>query len=429
MVTGGTVIAWLENYLQDRKQKVRFRDQLLSEMDSNTGIPQGRDQAILFNTLENCTINDYLEGLSQHTEPKNIIFASRISNGRICIYLSSKNLVDKFIAETKKIIVNGNILEARRLITPSVRLILSNECPSIPSNLIMDELIKLDNFVLPESFIIELEQTSYRIFIAQNENCFKCKLTGHHAANCPNISPSNHSHNDSAIQTEMRQNSSINHTQQDNLQNTPAISNTTPSTLTTSSQTTLQTVAIPNLSINQTQQCSLQNTSIHLTTSPVNTTIATPTSSESSSNTQKHKSTLPETKNFEKPKLQLKKKTKTDDKNLGNDIPNLQTLLEPVREYIQREKQLLSFDQVVDLFENIQGSKDIISVTKLYSEDSHALIKFLSELHPYYIDRRMKTKSTKLIRKLGKYICLLSAVKTPLSEEDSDSSINNSSKE
>lgn len=107
----------------------------------NIMITPDREQAILFNTLENCTINDYLEGLSQHIEPRNIIFASRISNGRICIYLSSKNLVDKFIAETKKIKVNGNILEARRLITPSVRLILSGVCPSIPSNLIKDELI------------------------------------------------------------------------------------------------------------------------------------------------------------------------------------------------------------------------------------------------------------------------------------------------
>uniref|UniRef100_A0A6P7FAT3 Uncharacterized protein LOC114328357 n=1 Tax=Diabrotica virgifera virgifera TaxID=50390 RepID=A0A6P7FAT3_DIAVI len=217
--------------------------------------------------------NDYLEGLSQHIEPRNIIFASRISNGRICIYLSSKNLVDKFITETKKIKVNGNILEARRLITPSVRLILSGVCPSIPSNLIKDELIKLglnplsdisylrigatnpafshilsfrrqifisplpDNFVLPESFFVELEQTSYRIFIAQNDTCFKCKLTGHQAANCPNISSHSHPYNDNAVQTEMKQTLPINHTQQDNPQNTPTISNTNPSTPTMSSQT------------------------------------------------------------------------------------------------------------------------------------------------------------------------------------------------
>lgn len=72
--------------------------------------------------------------------PKNIIFASKISNNRVTVYLKNKDWVDEIMKTQRIIQIDINDIEIRRLVTPAKRNILSNLCPSIPHNRIEEEV-------------------------------------------------------------------------------------------------------------------------------------------------------------------------------------------------------------------------------------------------------------------------------------------------
>uniref|UniRef100_A0A6P7FP11 Uncharacterized protein LOC114332497 n=1 Tax=Diabrotica virgifera virgifera TaxID=50390 RepID=A0A6P7FP11_DIAVI len=134
------------------------------------------------------------------------------------MYLSSKQLVDKFMQKHGQIKIENNIVQARRLISPAERIVLSNVCPSIPHSLLTDYLQKIGlnllspvtflkissnlpeynhilsfrrqiyvsphNISLPDSFLLDFDNTTYRIFL-ETMACYTCKKAGHIATNCP----------------------------------------------------------------------------------------------------------------------------------------------------------------------------------------------------------------------------------------------------
>ncbi|XP_050509664.1 uncharacterized protein LOC126886705 [Diabrotica virgifera virgifera] len=114
----------------------------------------GKENAILFSAINNTPRQDYLISLGNLINPKNILFSSRLSNNRICMYLSSKQAVEDFMTNYGSIQVNGETVRARRLITPAERIVLSNVCPSIPHEVIIQELKHLGlNLVSPITFL------------------------------------------------------------------------------------------------------------------------------------------------------------------------------------------------------------------------------------------------------------------------------------
>jgi hypothetical protein len=179
-----------------------------------------KDQAIILSVDDNLKLGDYVTSISEIVEPKNITFASRISNNRVCIFLSSSQLAESLARQHKTIVIKGIDISIRRLITPSKRIILSNVCPSIPHNM-LEQLIRQiglqplstvsflragipgeqfahilsfrrqiyveDNkdIELPSSMVITFEDTSYRIFLNYDDMCcFICKKPGHIASQC-----------------------------------------------------------------------------------------------------------------------------------------------------------------------------------------------------------------------------------------------------
>jgi hypothetical protein len=100
-----------------------------------------KDQAIILSVDDNLKLGDYVTSISEIVEPKNITFASRISNNRVCIYLSSSQLAESLARQHKTIVIKGIDISIRRLITPSKRIILSSVCPSIPHNM-LEQLIR-----------------------------------------------------------------------------------------------------------------------------------------------------------------------------------------------------------------------------------------------------------------------------------------------
>lgn len=197
-----------------------------------------KKQAIVMHAVESLKLFDYIKALSEIVGPKNILFASKISNQRICIYLSNIEIVDDLIKTYDKITIGDIEIPIRRLINPAKRIIISNVCPHIPNNIVESALKNLglklaspvshlragfpgnefahilsfrrqvyispiqdNNSPLPSTLLISYEDTEYRIFLSDdNMVCFICKEKGHLASNCPNTTQS---HTDLSIEKEV----------------------------------------------------------------------------------------------------------------------------------------------------------------------------------------------------------------------------------
>lgn len=180
-----------------------------------------KDQAIVIDALENVQIKDYAQALGRIIDPSQIRFLSRISNNRICIYVSSKLIVDEIIDNKKYVTIQNQKLPIRPLISRNKRIIISNVCPIIPHTEIEKKLIEMNitplspisflraglnetgyNHILsfrrqvyvtpedftrlPEKISIDFEETNYWIYFSSDTmTCFICKKDGHVASKCP----------------------------------------------------------------------------------------------------------------------------------------------------------------------------------------------------------------------------------------------------
>ena len=86
--------------------------------------------------------------------PTNIRFASRIANNRTCSYVPRKTFVDKLTSGNLNILTKDRLISVRFLIMKTKRIILSNVCPIIPRNVILDTFKQIGiRTVSPISFI------------------------------------------------------------------------------------------------------------------------------------------------------------------------------------------------------------------------------------------------------------------------------------
>ena len=164
-----------------------------------------KDQGILIDVVDGIELKDYITAVGKIVDKADIRFASRISNGRICLFLSSKEIVKDLTDKHKTVMIGQQQLEIRPLMNPLKRIILSNVSPVIPHEILENELqrkgIKIASQIsflrvgisdegfshvlsfrrhifinpedidkLPESMVIFLEDTTYRIFIASKKH-------------------------------------------------------------------------------------------------------------------------------------------------------------------------------------------------------------------------------------------------------------------
>lgn len=212
-----------------------------AETTANIQFPK-KDQAVIFNTIEDLPQIEYIKAFSQLTNPNNIKFASRISNNRFCIYFANKNIVEQIITKQPYIIINNKEIAFRRLINQAKRVIVSNVQPVIPHGVITnafnnlsikiitpitfmkagfanDEFNHIGSFrrqlyihpddinKMPSSILINFEQTDYRIFLSDDiVMCYLCKQTGHTSNYCKKEIV-NKSQTDNSIQIDSNSNS------------------------------------------------------------------------------------------------------------------------------------------------------------------------------------------------------------------------------
>lgn len=107
---------------------------------ANSNTPK-REQAIVLHPIDGILLKDYIIAVGQIISPSNIIFVSKISLNRICIFLSSELILKSLLEKTQSTIkINEHDIPIRRLLNPAKRIIISNVCPSIPNQAIIDSL-------------------------------------------------------------------------------------------------------------------------------------------------------------------------------------------------------------------------------------------------------------------------------------------------
>ena len=335
---------------------------ILSIMSSSTTLSESSDaettpfptkeQAIVFDAIDGITIQDYTLALGKVTDPKNIHFVSRISHGRVCCYLNSKETADKITEEHLKLDIGQHSLEARPLISKGNRIILSNVYPTIPHQVIIDELLKhkirpcsdvtfmkaevsdpsfahvlsfrREVYVYPEDIpnlpsVMEInhDSTNYWVYSSTEKLfCFFCEEEGHLAKFYKNINNVSEPSLTNPKNSEPCENTKQ---EEDNISSTSTVNNDS------ASHTDLSRKELPADSIKRPLSCNTSNSS-SLVSTVDNENVASIVTKEKKS---RKKLTLEE-------KLALKKKISSE--------------LSPAKDFIQRNSHIypLDWDKIVE---------------------------------------------------------------------------------
>uniref|UniRef100_A0A6P7FT55 Uncharacterized protein LOC114330876 n=1 Tax=Diabrotica virgifera virgifera TaxID=50390 RepID=A0A6P7FT55_DIAVI len=152
------------------------------------------------------------------------------------VRIKGKQLVEDFMTNRGYIEIQGEIVRSRKLITPAGRIVPSNVSFSIPHEILINELqniglvpaspmtflkisatlpeynhilsfrrqiyISPHNLTLPESSLLEFDNTYHRIFISQDGLvCYNCQKPGHKASQCSEstVLEDQHSNNEKSL--------------------------------------------------------------------------------------------------------------------------------------------------------------------------------------------------------------------------------------
>ena len=356
-----------------------------------------KEQAIILDSIEGLSVQDYTIAIGNLVQPSNIRYVSRISHGRVCIYLSSKELADKVTDNHTTVKVGTHTLEIRPLISKSKRIIISNVCPIIPAHVIEKELSKFDikpnskitniraaisvpgyahvlsfrrqMYVnpedikkLPETLQISYDDTVYWLYLsAEKLTCFLCKEEGHLAKHCKKS------------ETENQHSSKVTNKEQKKLENE-----------TVNSQTS-ETNNNPNMEM-----------------LPPSGTKRPLSSSTSTSTTNEVEIAINKAEGEPKNKKIIKKAKKSVGKSEESTaIPSISEItekLEPAREHLlhNAQKYPLDFENISQFLSATHGKSDIIDVAHKYTADIPSLINMLTEIYGFLQDRNIKSRITRI---------------------------------
>lgn len=364
-----------------------------------------KEQAIIVDSIEGTPIKDYACTIGKIIDPNAIRFISRISNGRICIYLDKKETVQSLTSNYKTIMINNTQVQIRPLVMSSQRIILSNVSPTIPHESIEEILIqnnirltsKLtflragiqepgfshvlsfrrqvyvnpeDVKKIPDSFTILHDDTQYRIFASTDKvSCFLCKQEGHIASRCSKTGKS--------------------------VQESNVTEPTKPSA-----------VAGKQVTINNTDTKS-STMEIECPSNVHKRPLSSTTGSKSDIDPDSEilKTSNPNTghancQNDTTRTTQRKKHKRSQ--SLITAIEKIDEMLQPAKAALDdaKNKFILNYDQFKSLLENTFGVEYPADIAKEYTTDLNALNYMIYEIYPLCKDRSIKNRLHRLSTKL-----------------------------
>ncbi|OXU16379.1 hypothetical protein TSAR_008961 [Trichomalopsis sarcophagae] len=103
-----------------------------------------REQGLIMDCVQDLNLTDYACTIGNIVQPKNVLYASRISINRICLYLSPKELVTDLTDKYQTVQIENKEVNIRPLVTKQKRIIFSNVSPDIPNFVFENILYKLN---------------------------------------------------------------------------------------------------------------------------------------------------------------------------------------------------------------------------------------------------------------------------------------------
>jgi hypothetical protein len=177
-----------------------------------------KKHGVIFEAIDGLTTEQYLRATADNIGGINIKYASRLSSGRICVYLATENHVQEICAPGG-INVNNTFIPCRPYIMASKRVVLSNVLPDIPNETLMPllhtfgkptslisnlsistmhaDLKHIKSFrrlvymiipnmeKIPHTINVQHDGVSYVIYVTCDDiTCTNCHKPGHLAKNC-----------------------------------------------------------------------------------------------------------------------------------------------------------------------------------------------------------------------------------------------------
>jgi len=375
-----------------------------------------REQAIVFNSIDGIRQIEYILAIGKLILPRDIIFTSRISNNRFCIFFSSKEVLDTLLEKSKTISINEHTIPIRRLINPAKKITISNVCPSIPNIIILNALKNInispvsqlnhikaginiagyehilsfrrqmfinqeDITKLPGSLVINFNQTSFRIFFTDDRiTCFLCKEVGHTSASCKKQI----SHNSPIATVDDHTTELLEDIQ---LPELPPIDTTQPQSTMDWNQ--------ENNDIISSQPVANTKTSHVTMKTPITTQAKRPLSD---TNTIKSP-TSPTAPGSPMPSIQPEKKKAKTSRSRSNSLTStddnkINTSLEPtVAFFSDSENTSVTLDQFKYFLENIRNPNiNIYTLCDEINSNISDMLDLTEKIYPLITDRAMKSK-------------------------------------
>lgn len=383
MVATGNIGAMPKSYSQTTKSGPKYLSNI------NESFPK-KDQAVVLPSHPEITTEEYIKAISQLISPKNIIYAQKINNNRMCLFLKSKAIVESLIETTNSINIKEYSLPIRKLINPATRIIITGGSPIIPHIIIEKALIEhkiklatgvtfmrtsiktpefthIQSFnrqffanipegdIIPETLTVTFEEETYRLFLNVSGTCYKCKQIGHVVKECPlNI------RNEAQVPAQL-----VEETTEDNI----IIPDTQES----------EEMIVENTGINIT----IPETQPDIETVPVNRVVeklvtkrivTTSSSSQSEAETSKKQN----------------KKQKTS-------IP-IEEMLSPLKPSIENNPNdfVLTYENLKKYITESKGCRNIRELTQKYTNDVNLMIDMLRKLYPELKQSSIKSRFTKI---------------------------------
>ena len=371
------------------------------------------DQAIIMESLPDCTNDDYLDGLEQIININDVVCISKISGSRIIVFLSKKSLADQL--KDKKVLVKNNSVNIRPYIESNKRVVISNISPVVPNEIITDALKKIgiipvsqiiyiraglhkpgrshiisyrrqmyikqeDEKILPESVQINYDNVNYWIYMSTDTtNCFVCKQSGHVAKLCPQAQEISLASQTSTFHTQTNTEENLHtYTQDGNSINISTAVKRPPPSSTTSEAT---------------------QESIQLNSANIENIENKPSTVKNAMTKNK------DTNDFKKPK---NKKRRTNSNTIQNEqitndkLKDLENSLSSIKQAIEDAtcKYGLTYDSFKEFLEKSWGQNNVIAIATNISPDFNNLIYTMDEVYDKVKEKSLKSRFTRLKKKM-----------------------------